>query len=491
MRDDDQSRFVADTHLHADASGHGRVYQVAQGNMYVGADDMTKIREIVSLPIAEAARRLSQMPTSEAVTVLAAMDPPAASNRLSAMTPDRAADVLTNMDEVAAGVRLAHMVGTSAAEAVQQMPTDRARLLLAVLPYENLVKILATEHFRAILPILPAAAAAHAISGYEPAVMAQVLQTLPEELCFVTWQALPDRTKAAQAFRLMPQDWLRATIAKFQPDQAATLCILLDYAQAAGLICSLPNATDMLSHYWAYIEASGLRSFIGRIIDGLESDLLGSVLRLLPPGNAQRLLVMAYGDTSDDYWTVRMRNERVGKALTQVSDELARWLVSTLPPKAAAEIIKDRDSVSKAQLPTPETEAITAMLSWPDEHLRAALEQMPDAQVQALLAIVPPGRGAQLLANASGRRLRALAWGMPGDRVDKLVAAMPARQARQIMTWTHPWLTWAFLTGPLDETKRSLFEKLPPIRRWAWRTWAMRLMESLHEHRTKDQSYFQ
>jgi hypothetical protein len=119
------------------------------------------------------------------------------------------------------------------------------------------------------------------------------------------------------------------------------------------------------------------------------------------------------------------------------------------------------------------------------------LEQWPDEQVQALLAMVHPGRGAQLLANTSGRRLRALAWTMPGDQFDKLVAVMPARQARQVMTWTHPWLTWAILQGPLNETKQALYEKLPPIRRWAWRTWAMALMEALHERRTKDQSYFQ
>ncbi|TNH30210.1 hypothetical protein FHG89_08710 [Micromonospora orduensis] len=484
---DDRPPVTGGVHLHAEATEHGHVYQIAHGNMYIGADGMATTREILSLSIAEAARRLSDLPTNEAVAVLATIDPFAAANRLSAMRPDRAADVLANMDEVAAGVRLAHMNSASAGEVLPQMPTDRARLLLAALPHEYALKILATEHFLAILPLLPVAVAAQAISGNQPQVIAQILQALPEDQRFETWRALPD--KAAEVFRLMPPEWLGSVVAQLPPDQAGRLCRVLEDAQAAALMCRLPRAPEVLSHYWGYALQDG--RFIPLMVDNLAADVLGDVLKLLPPANAQRLLVAAYQDTSADYWNVRMRNERVGEALTKLPDPLARWLTAALPPKVAAEITEKRNGCLRAGHPDPRAEAITAMLSWPDDQLRAALERMPDKETAALLVMVPPERGAWLLANASGSRLRALAWAAPrGDRFNELVAAMPARQVRDMLTWVHPWLMWCFFEGPLDGTKRSLLEKLPPVRRWAWRTWALALMESLHEYRTRGQSYF-
>ncbi|WP_461712293.1 hypothetical protein [Streptomyces sp. DSM 41013] len=94
-----------------EALGQSRVYQVAEGSMFIGDVDATAAtaRRLATVPVQEAVNKLLDMSSAERAAVLAAMPAPAAAYRLSGMPPLIAIEVLNEIDEQLAIERILAM----------------------------------------------------------------------------------------------------------------------------------------------------------------------------------------------------------------------------------------------------------------------------------------------------------------------------------------------------------------------------------------------
>lgn len=192
------------------ASDNSRVYQVAQGNMYIGVSGASQAGEYAALPIMEAARRLSDMPTEEAVTIIVALDAQSAARRLEVMDPERVVDILDNMDEVAAVVRLGCMSDSGAARLLSLMHEATAKYFISAFPSELIERVVGTEYLLDILPLVSSEVtgenlyetAAKVIRLNEPQIIAKLLQTMPDDRWIDVWRNLGFEKKE-ECFKLM------------------------------------------------------------------------------------------------------------------------------------------------------------------------------------------------------------------------------------------------------------------------------------------------
>ncbi|MEU0655493.1 hypothetical protein ABZ485_25085 [Streptomyces albogriseolus] len=325
------------------ASDNSRVYQVAQGNMYIGVSGAAQAGEYAALPILEAARRLSDMPTEEAVTIIVALDAQSAARRLEAMDPERAIDVLDNMDEVAAVVRLGCMSGSGAARLLSIMPEATAKYFISAFPSELIERVVGTEYLLDILPLVSSEVteenlyetAAKVIRLNDPQVIANFLQAMPDDRWINVWRNLGFEKKE-ECFKLMLRHFW-PTVNALPPEQAAEICFEAGkWPEVLQFICNLSESSAVMSWYWFHMEhRRDAQSFMLALDLMGNGPLLGDVLGNLSTAQAARVLEIAFSHPRDAPHVAEWRALRVGFTLGRFPEHEARQMCSALPKKYA------------------------------------------------------------------------------------------------------------------------------------------------------------
>ncbi|WP_431040751.1 hypothetical protein ACQUSR_01805 [Streptomyces sp. P1-3] len=212
----------------ASASDHARIYQVAQGDMYVGYPaERSDAQKIASLPIKAAVEALLEMPREKTIAMLAEMDAASASRRLAELPNAVCVDFLLSVDEQLAYQRLASMGNSRVLELLEDMPVPVARTFISGMPFEQSIELIArpdpdgrhTVDIPTLIkfaPRLPTPAlAAFVTAGVTPEACAQALQTLEFADAIVTWLSVSDAGKRNALLPFMPNEWLRGLAEQF------------------------------------------------------------------------------------------------------------------------------------------------------------------------------------------------------------------------------------------------------------------------------------
>ncbi|MFC8373807.1 magnesium transporter MgtE N-terminal domain-containing protein [Streptomyces sp. NPDC057239] len=140
------SHFSGEVRLEANASGNGRVYQVAQGQMHIHNADPA--RQLELMPLAHSVDVLTNMDPIDAAAALSAMSPVSASKRLEAMYVADGArifaqlsdDVISTQMSLIQHGRLLHLTAETRPEKIG------AALALLQIRTPDVVRILAEVH---------------------------------------------------------------------------------------------------------------------------------------------------------------------------------------------------------------------------------------------------------------------------------------------------------------------------------------------------------
>ncbi|MET4642380.1 Mg/Co/Ni transporter MgtE [Streptomyces atratus] len=318
------NRFDGDARMTASASGNGRVYQVAQGQMHIHNSP-------------NPAQHLEMMPLPQSVDALENMDPHDAAAALSAMSP------------VAASKRLPSMRQGSKVFAL--MSDEAVAAQLAVLPLSSLPS-LATD-------VRPEKLAA-ALPKIRPADAARIVSHLPSPGRILETAQRDTAVRVMISAGLMPASvWLgemsvngaRGILSDMPVNHAAPLLHHLAPSRAAELLTSMakPKRNELLGRVSARRAAM--------IVESHPKQSAQDFLTQLQPQRAAAIR----GKVSEQ------RDCEFKKALHKFADEKAVEYLGGISAKRAARILEelpaDRLRALLLKVPSPRSSEIVAQLS--------------------------------------------------------------------------------------------------------------------------------
>ncbi|MEV7816466.1 hypothetical protein AB0P05_38210 [Streptomyces flaveolus] len=212
------NRFSGKTHLEATASGHGRVYQVAQGQMHIHNADPAKQLEF--MPLAQSVDVLANMDPADAASTLSTMSPISAAKRLEAMYADGGATIFARLSE-----RLI-------SELLQLISPSLLSHLTAETEPEKIGAALA------LLKIRPAAVVKILSGVHEPE---KVLASAPPEAA-VRWMISAGMPQGAVWFDKMTQQPAAALLSNMPVNFAAPLIQHVTHRRAAGILAAMKKS---------------------------------------------------------------------------------------------------------------------------------------------------------------------------------------------------------------------------------------------------------
>ncbi|RPK55711.1 hypothetical protein [Streptomyces sp. ADI95-17] len=173
------------------ALGESRVYQVAEGNMFLGDADTTvsTARRLAAIPVQQAVESLVAMPSTERAAVLASMPVSAAAARISELPTPTAIQVLSEIDEQLAIENLLAMNSYTARSLVLGSHEPFRSNLLSAMTLEQTCRLLgdldeqegrlslATEILKDFTACLPLIVIATFLNQVPPAIATQILET--------------------------------------------------------------------------------------------------------------------------------------------------------------------------------------------------------------------------------------------------------------------------------------------------------------------------
>lgn len=185
-----------------------RVYQVAEGNMFIGDVDpvTTAARRLAAMPVQQSVEQLLSMPSDERSSVLAEMPASAAAPRISSLPELAAIQVLTEIDEQLAIERLLLMHAPTARGLVLAAPDPSRSNLLEAMSLEQTAGFLgefdansgsvslSPEVLRDFAQHLPLAVICSILAAVSPEVGAHVLEAAPDR-DIVIWLAMEEAAR--------------------------------------------------------------------------------------------------------------------------------------------------------------------------------------------------------------------------------------------------------------------------------------------------------
>ncbi|MFF8376700.1 hypothetical protein ACF07V_11280 [Streptomyces sp. NPDC015661] len=211
--------------VNIDALGESRVYQVAEGSMYIGDVDSTVVtaRKLAAMPVQQAAEKLVQMPTDERAAVLAEMTVPAAAVRISRLPPPMAVEILLGMDEQLAIERLLAMNSLDAQSVALVTPEPFRSDFLAKMTLDQVVRLIGEvdeatgmgsfniETLKSFAVCLPVPVLSALLTRFPPVGGAQILEAAVDR-DIVVWLAMGDPSARLALVAHMPVEWAEKAI---------------------------------------------------------------------------------------------------------------------------------------------------------------------------------------------------------------------------------------------------------------------------------------
>ncbi|AZM92471.1 hypothetical protein [Streptomyces sp. W1SF4] len=247
----EESRSIS---VNIEAADNSRVYQVAQGNMFIGRDPVeVTARKLATLPVSKAAEMLVEMSPEERASVIAAMETGPAAARMALLESSAAVDVLVSIDELLAVERLLAMDAVSARRLALAAPQAWCTGLLSRLTLEQTLRLIGElgeggnftfqpDVLECFATRLPTDVMTTLLSsgGMPPETAARVLRAVADRE-FVTWLLIGNPSARLALLDHMPLEFLTtAVVALWEPPEELRL---LCTAQGVGL----PQVADVLS----------------------------------------------------------------------------------------------------------------------------------------------------------------------------------------------------------------------------------------------------
>ncbi|MFG1678295.1 magnesium transporter MgtE N-terminal domain-containing protein [Micromonospora sp. NPDC049282] len=425
----------------AAARDHARVYQVAQGHIYVDAGQArSTAQRMASMPLRQSVDQLTTMSPDDAARVLAEMDEPAAARRLAALPLDRCAALLGGMDEELAAARLlllpreltlrvlvtmpvaraavvlAETTPTQARGLLDDLPSDHAATLLAEMPDDSLTAILRTERWitlgRRLAGLPPARVMALRVPGLDE--MDRSTDSETHSWAGAMKRIIADApARMAAELSAMPDDRAVAALRALPDDQAARVIGRTDPARAAALLSSLPSPQV------ARLLGNDLPA--GAILARMTPERVAEVLAEMPPGRADHLGEAArIGRLPPPAAAAALPASAITSGAAWLESSLGTgWLLSLLPflePERAAAVLSPR-------IPTHVVPPAVV----------AAIDALPTPHQAAVLAWLPARQAALVAASLDDERVRLLLGEMPARWAAVLAAGIPLRRRRALL----------------------------------------------------------
>ncbi|MFF2331930.1 MULTISPECIES: magnesium transporter MgtE N-terminal domain-containing protein [unclassified Streptomyces] len=212
------NRFSGETRLEATASGHGRVYQVAQGQMHIHNADPAKQLEF--MPLAQSVDALANMDPVDAASALSAMSPISASKRLEAMYVDGGATIFTQLSDGLISELLQLISPSLLSYLTAETRPEKIGAALAILQMRpaGVVKILSKVH--------------------EPE---KVLASAPQDAA-IRWMISAGMPQGAVWFEKMAQQPAAALLSNMPVNFAAPLIQHVTHRRAAGILAAMKKS---------------------------------------------------------------------------------------------------------------------------------------------------------------------------------------------------------------------------------------------------------
>ncbi|MEU1847133.1 magnesium transporter MgtE N-terminal domain-containing protein [Micromonospora sediminicola] len=427
--------------MNAAAQDGARIYQVAQGTIYVDAGQArSAAQRLASMPVHQSVDQLMTMSQDDACWVLAEMDEASAARRLAALPRDRCAALLAGMDEGLAAKRLVllpqelavHVLGAMpavrAADLLVEtppdrvpglldgMPPDRAAALLGRTSDDRLSALLHLESWTTADTVLRRLPAARVLAlSWPPPADTDHLPRRNRELWARRVGAAHSHAARRMAADLaaVPDDRALAELSALPAGSAVLVVNRLDETRATDLLSRAPRpwVAGLLDH-----GLSQGAKFLVRMpperaeavlaaMSPRRADLLHGPLRIgrLSPRDAAAELATA---TVDD---VVQLEAHLGSA----------WLYATLSamePARVAAILGDR-----------------MLFDHVPADVQVFVEAMPTPRQATVLAWLPPARAAAVVARLGDEQVRRLLTEMPAQWGAVLAAGMPVERRRHIL----------------------------------------------------------
>ncbi|MCG0065793.1 hypothetical protein L0F81_21260 [Streptomyces tricolor] len=288
-----------------EAFGESRVYQVAEGSMYIGDVDSTvsTARRLAAMPVQQAVESILSMASSERAAVLAEMIPSAAAPRIAGLPTVDAVEVLTGIDERLALERLLAMSANIARRLVLAIAEPQRTNILGGLNFEQALRIVGEvdaengkwsfdlDTLKEFSTCLPTQVIGKILDHIPPEAAAQVVDVdRPGGL--ITWCAMDSQARMSLV-AYMPREWTELALHAFSEpgDALKQLCAsygtsvptpgdivghmpisrLVDFMSESemgpGVYCSL--APEVRVNLIAHMDVQGLANMFARLGDWL------------------------------------------------------------------------------------------------------------------------------------------------------------------------------------------------------------------------------